>query len=127
MPKKPTILVVDDEPQILRAMQDLLEDDCIVLAASSGQEGLLLIDQRPEICVILSDQRMPKMDGSEFFLRVQEKSTATRIMFSGFTDFGDLVRAINDGHIYAFVSKPFNLEELHRVLRSAFQLIGASE
>ena len=108
-----TILVVDDERNILKSIKRLLIDtDYRVLTAESGEKGLEAFDKH-EIQVVVSDYRMPQMDGVSFLSKVREKSPDTiRIILSGYADTGALVEAINDGHVYKFVAKPWNDQEL---------------
>lgn len=114
----PTVLVVDDEPAILDALEDLLEEDFRVLKASSGAQGLELL-QTNTVSVVLSDQKMPGMKGEEFLAKVAEGHVTTRVLLTGYTDFEDLVRAVNRGHIYAFVSKPWSPHQLRSLVRAA--------
>jgi PAS domain S-box-containing protein len=116
--ERPTILVVDDEQSILDALEDLLEDDFTILKATSGVEGLKLMDQHT-VSVVLSDQKMPGMKGEEFLARVAASHVTTRVLLTGYTDFEDLVRAVNRGHIYAFVSKPWSPHQLRSLVRMA--------
>ncbi len=116
--EQPTILVVDDEVLILEVLQDLLEDDFRVLTAINGMDGLKLLDEF-EVSVVLSDQRMPHMKGEEFLGKVAERSIATRILLTGYTDFEDLVQAVNRGHIYSFVPKPWSSPQLRSLVKSA--------
>lgn len=115
---QPTILVVDDEVLILEVLQDLLEDDFRVLTATSGTDGLKLLEEF-EVAVVLSDQRMPHMKGEEFLSRVAERWIATRILLTGYTDFEDLVQAVNRGHIYSFVPKPWSSPQLRNLVKTA--------
>src|SRR5215471_15290744 len=69
--KRPVVLIVDDEPEILIALTDLLEDAYDVLSASSGEQGLALLKQRSDVAVIVSDQRMPGMTGDVFLARAR--------------------------------------------------------
>ncbi len=114
----PTILIVDDEPAILDALEDLLEEDFRVLKANSGAQGLELL-QSNTVSVVLSDQKMPGMKGEEFLAKVAEGHVTTRVLLTGYTDFEDLVRAVNRGHIYAFVSKPWSPHQLRSLVRAA--------
>ncbi len=115
-----TVLVVDDEVPILDALADLLEDDFLVLTASNAAEGLKLLGEH-DVSVVLSDQRMPTMKGEEFLARVAERSIATRVLLTGYTDFEDLVQAVNRGHIYSFVSKPWSSVQLRSLVTRAVE------
>ncbi len=114
--KKERVLVVDDEPQVLVALEDLLDDSYVVLKSESPERALRLVEAEPDIAVILSDQRMPHMTGDEFFARLDGRSEATRIMVTGFADLSAVVRAVNDGKIFAYVTKPWNPEDLKLVV-----------
>lgn len=112
------ILVVDDEPQILTAITDLLEDEFTVWTASDGPSALKLLGVQ-EMAVILSDQRMPGMTGAELLGRVRQVSDATRVLVTGYSDLDALVKAVNLGQIHAYLSKPWNPLELKVVVRTA--------
>lgn len=92
-----------------------------VLLAGSGQEGLDIL-RKEKIDLILCDQRMPEMSGFEV-LRIakEEYPEVLRIMLSGYSDFESLVKTINEGEIYRFLSKPWDTEELIKVITSALE------
>jgi len=104
---KPTVLVVDDEPQILESIHDLLEDDFDVVASTDAAEAVQFL-KNAQITVILADQRMPKLTGGEFLAKAREISDATRILITGYVDIDALIRAINDGQIHSYVPKPWD-------------------
>ncbi len=106
--RRERVLLVDDEPQVLVALEDLLADDFVVLTASSAERALDLVAEEPEIAVIISDQRMPKMNGADLFVRLNSLCEATRILVTGFADLDAVVRAVNEGQIYAYVPKPWD-------------------
>ena len=116
---KPTVLVVDDEPQILESIHDLLEDDFDVVASTDASEAVELL-KNAQIAVILADQRMPKLTGGEFLAKAREISDATRILITGYVDIEALIRAVNDGQIHSYVPKPWDPASLKvTVLRAA--------
>ncbi|MGE5504132.1 MAG: ATP-binding protein [Actinomycetota bacterium] len=117
-PAKDCVLVVDDEPQILTAITDLLEDEFAVWTAGDGESALEIL-RGQEMAVILSDQRMPGLTGAEFLGRAREISDATRVLVTGYSDLDALVRAVNLGQIHAYLSKPWNPLELKVVVRTA--------
>lgn len=117
-PGKESVLVVDDEPQILTAITDLLEDEFSVWTASDGPTALKILEMQ-EMAVILSDQRMPGMSGAEFLGLAREISDATRVLVTGYSDLDALVKAVNLGQIHAYLSKPWNPLELKVVVRTA--------
>ena len=119
--KRHTILIVDDEPDILDSLQLSLEQDYDVLTATNGAEGLGMMDGR-EVALIISDQRMPKMTGVEFLAKAMEISPRTvRMMLTGFADFDAIVEAINQGRIYRYISKPWEPRDLEMDVRRAVE------
>ncbi|MAE95489.1 MAG: two-component system response regulator [Deltaproteobacteria bacterium] len=117
----PTVLFVDDEVNILKALQRLLRHEgWTVLTASRGQEALELL-QKHETQVVVSDQRMPEMSGVELLSCVRERHpNLVRMMLTGYTEINVAVDAINHGEIYRLITKPWNDEELKATLRQAF-------
>lgn len=112
------VLIVDDEPGILTSVADLLEDLFEVHLASNGQEALAILQQQP-IAVLVTDQRMPGMAGDELLAEAAARSQATRVLFTGYSDLNAVVRAVNRGHIYAYVAKPWEPMELRLTLARA--------
>ena len=119
---RPTLLVVDDEIGITNALKRTLRREGYrVLTAGSALEGLELLAKH-EVQVILSDQRMPQMNGTEFLSRVRELYPDTiRIVLSGYTDLETITEAINRGAIYKFLTKPWDDDLLREQLREAFR------
>ncbi|HTQ04831.1 MAG TPA: response regulator [Polyangiaceae bacterium] len=116
---KNSVLLVDDEPQVLVALEDLLSDEFTVFKAQSPHAALDLVEHEPGIAVVLTDQRMPGMTGDELLTRVHEASNATRMLVTGFADLGAVIRAVNEGRIFAYVTKPWNPDELQIMVRKA--------
>jgi len=115
------VVVVDDEPDILRAFTFNYGDEFAVLTAESGAGGLQLL-QAHDPAVIVADQRMPAMSGVEFLARSMEiRPDANRIVLTGYTDIDAIVRAINTSRIYRYVTKPWESEELRLTLRRAIE------
>ncbi len=116
------LLLVDDEPNILRALKRLLRrDGYSITTANSGKEGLECIKQQ-DFGVIVSDQRMPEMNGTEFFAQAKEIAPDTvRIILSGYTDLKSITNSINEGAIYKFFTKPWDDEQLKENVRKAFE------
>jgi CheY-like chemotaxis protein len=120
MSTRPRILVVDDEEAILETMTFTFEDDYEVSTSSSAREALALLERDGPVAVVISDQRMPEMTGVEFLARVFALHPATvRIILTGFADMDAIIRAINDGHVYAYITKPWEPEQLKQVVRRA--------
>ena len=115
------VLVVDDEPDILRAFAFNYGDDFQVLTAESGARGLALLETH-EPAVIVADQRMPAMSGTDFLERSMVlRPDAVRIILTGYTDIDAIVQAINRSRIYRYVTKPWESEELRLTLRRAVE------
>jgi GAF domain-containing protein/class 3 adenylate cyclase/ActR/RegA family two-component response regulator len=117
---KPKILVVDDEPDNLDLLYRTFYRDYKVLRATSGPAALDLLASEGDVSVIISDQRMPMMSGTEFLsLTATQYPDIIRIILTGYTDVEDLVEAINAGKVFKYVTKPWEAEELKAVVRQA--------
>ena len=117
--KKHTLLVVDDEPDVCDSVHDLLRREFRVLKANSGQEAFRLM-QEEEIHLIMTDQRMPQITGVELLTRVKSRNPqAVRMLFTGYADLESIIAAINQGHIFQFLKKPWQAEELEAAVRHA--------
>jgi CheY-like chemotaxis protein len=118
--KKAKMLVVDDEPDNLDLLYRTFRRDFQVLKAESGVRALELLALEGEVAVIISDQRMPEMKGTEFLSRtVPQFPDTMRIILTGFTDVEDLVEAINSGQVYKYITKPWDPNELKAVVQRA--------
>ncbi len=116
---KERILLVDDEPQVLVALEDLLGDDFSVTKTASPEEALLIVEQDHGIAVVVSDQRMPKMTGDELLAKLAATSDARKILVTAFADLSAVIRAVNNGKIFAYVTKPWNADDLVMKVRKA--------
>jgi response regulator RpfG family c-di-GMP phosphodiesterase len=116
-----TVLLVDDEENILKALQRLLMDEDIEIeTATSGEAGLEKLRTLTNVGLIISDQRMPGMNGAEFLGRSQEIAPlALRILLTGYSDITATIEAINRGGASRYLSKPWNDDELVQVVRDA--------
>lgn len=114
MTERVKVLFVDDEENILRAITRLfLDSDYDILTAPSGQEGLRVLEAGPPVHVVISDYRMPVMNGVEFLrLAARKWRDPVRILLSGYADTPSVFRAIDEGFIYRFIPKPWNDDEL---------------
>ena len=118
--KKPRMLVVDDEPDNLDLLYRTFRREYQVLRAESGVQALEVLQNEGEVAVIISDQRMPEMTGTEFLSKtVPEFPDTVRIILTGFTDVEDLVQAINAGQVYRYITKPWDPDELKAVVQRA--------
>jgi len=119
-PQKPKMLVVDDEPDNLDLLYRTFRRDFNVLRAESGIIALEVLATEGEVAVIISDQRMPEMKGTEFLSKtVPQFPDTMRIILTGFTDVEDLVEAINSGQVYKYITKPWDPNELKVVVQRA--------
>lgn len=115
---KPLILVVDDEPRILDSIRDLLDENFEVVATTDAREALHLL-RGSAFVAILVDQRMPGLTGDQFLSRAQSLSDAARILITGYADISAVIRAVNDGQIFTYVSKPWEPAELRGTVLKA--------
>ncbi|EKQ70982.1 signal transduction histidine kinase [Leptolyngbyaceae cyanobacterium JSC-12] len=117
---KPKILVVDDEPDNLDLLYRTFYREFKVLRAENGPAALDILANEGDIAVIISDQRMPYMSGTEFLsLTATQYPDIIRIILTGYTDVEDLVEAINSGKVFKYVTKPWNDSELKAVVHQA--------
>lgn len=117
---KPKLLVIDDEPDNLDLLFRTFYREYQVFRANSGLEALELLDREGEVAVIISDQRMPIMSGTEFLSQMAVKYPDTmRIILTGYTDVEDLVEAINTCKVFKYVTKPWDEAELKNVVSQA--------
>ena len=110
--EKRTVLFVDDEQKILRSLKrGLMDESYKSLFANSGQEALEIL-KKNEVHVLVTDMRMPEMSGLEL-LRIVKKEYPhiVRMVLSGYTQVNTLLTAINQGEIFKFITKPWQLEE----------------
>ena len=119
-----TLLVVDDEENILSSLVRLFsdEDGFDVIAKSSATDALAILEDRP-VDIIISDMRMPIMDGATFLAQAAQRWPDTaRMLLTGFSDMDSTVRAINEGHISHYISKPWDDDDLVDKVKNALEL-----
>jgi DNA-binding NtrC family response regulator len=119
-----TILVVDDEAQVRRALSRVLQAAGYqVLVAESGEEALQILQEKP-VQLLISDNTMPGMQGIDLLKQVRERYPhVVRIMLTGDADPETPVRSINEGEVYRFLRKPWNNSDLRTIVHFAFELI----
>ena len=118
-PTRHCLLIVDDEPHVCDSVHDLLRREFRVLKANSAEEGYRIM-QEEEVHIVMSDQRMPQITGVELLTKVKARyPQAIRMLFTGFADLESIIAAINQGHIYQFMKKPWQPEELIAAVRQA--------
>ena len=117
---KPKILVVDDELDNLDLLYRTFRRDYKVLKTDNGTDALEILGQENDVAVIISDQRMPNMSGTELLRLTAAKYPNTiRIILTGYTDVEDLVDAINAGKVFKYVTKPWDTSELQAIVKQA--------
>jgi DNA-binding NtrC family response regulator len=116
---KHCLLIVDDEPDVCDSVHDLLRREFRVLKAHSAHEGCRIM-QEEEVHMVMSDQRMPQITGVELLTSVKTRyPQAVRMLYTGYADLDSIIAAINQGHIYQFIKKPWQPEELLDAVRQA--------
>lgn len=128
--RRQTVLIVDDEEDIRDSLQALFEtclEDVAVVTAASGQAALDVLEREP-IDLIISDYKMPGMNGLEFLGRaIKTRPTIPRILVTAFPDLEIAIRAINEANIENFFTKPFEAEQVLAVVRSLLHEQRAQE
>lgn len=119
--EKPGILYVDDEEKSLKYFKRAFEDSFHVFTASSAESGLKILNECPTgIGLVLSDQRMPTVTGVQFLSSVRDRfPEKVRILTTAYSDLQSAIQAVNDGHIYQYVVKPWDFESLNIMLLRA--------
>src|SRR5918911_2964995 len=123
------VLCVDDEPNVLEGLRRTLGGHYRVRTAVGGAAGLEAIEREGPFAVVVSDLRMPEMDGVAFLSRVRQRSPDTvRVLLTGQADLDAAIAAVNEGHIFRFLSKPCAQPVLFQALAAAeeqYRLITA--
>jgi CheY-like chemotaxis protein len=117
-----TVLCVDDEENILNAMKRLLrKENYRLVTARNGTEGLEIL-RKENVHLVISDQRMPGMSGVEFLARIKEEyPDIIRIVLTGYTEVDSIMESINKGHIFKFILKPWNDQNLRLEIRQGLE------
>ncbi len=120
--KPATLLFVDDEPNILSALRRLFRPlGYKIHTAEGGAEGLALLEQEP-VDLVISDMRMPNMDGAQFLEQVRQKWPDTmRILLTGYADVSSTIAAINKGEIYRYIAKPWDDNDITLLVKHALE------
>lgn len=116
------ILCVDDEEAVLKSLRRCFRNsNYTVLTALNGIDGLEIL-KKNHVDLIICDQRMPEMSGTDFLIKVTNTyPDIIKIMLSGYQDFNNLVNAINEGDVYKFITKPWNNDELKEIVRLSLE------
>jgi CheY-like chemotaxis protein len=121
-PPRPRVLCVDDEVAVLEGLRLNLHRAFDCVSASGGAEGLALVERGPAFAVILSDMRMPGMDGATFLARARELAPDTvRVLLTGHADVESAMAAVNQGQIFRFLTKPCPPDQVRATLEQAAQ------
>ena len=116
------VLVVDDEPDVLSSVHDLLRMSYEVVTCQRPSEALDHLKTASDIAVILSDQRMPGMTGVQLLQQAQAiRPETTRLLFTAYAEIRTVIDAINEGHVFRYITKPWEPEELESVIRQAVE------
>ncbi|RMH17180.1 MAG: hybrid sensor histidine kinase/response regulator [Gemmatimonadetes bacterium] len=117
---KPRVLCVDDEPEVLRGLRTVLRRRFDVHTAESGREGLALLSEQGPFAVVVSDMKMPEMDGAAFLAAVKDRAPdTTRVLLTGEASLSAAVAAVNSGQIFRFLLKPCPADTLVQALEDA--------
>lgn len=115
------IMIVDDEPANLRTLLRLFRQEYQVITAESGAEALTLLQQH-DVALMISDQRMPQMTGTELMKKaVEVRPQMVKILLTGYTDIGALIESINSGLVYRYLTKPWNNDDLQLTVARALE------
>jgi len=119
---QPVIMIVDDEPPVRELLTEALSrEPWEILCAGTAEEALAILEQEP-VDVVLSDEKMPGLSGSEFLTIVRRQFPHTiRMILTGHASLESAIRAINEGEIYRFFTKPCNMVDLIVTIRQALQ------
>ena len=119
MSSKASVLFVDDEVHVVNLLKVMFRNDYQVFTATSGEDALDIIHAE-KIDVIVSDQRMPNMLGTELLSRAKVISPGSmRILLTGYSDLAAMIGSVNEGEIYRFINKPWKNEEIRAIIRDA--------
>ncbi len=114
------VLLVDDEPNVLSGLKDILRKYFNIYTATGAADGLKILSAAGPFAVVVSDMRMPEIDGAQFLSEVKERySDSVRILLTGQADTESASRAVNEGGVYRFLTKPCPPEELIDIVSKA--------
>jgi serine/threonine-protein kinase len=121
------VLCVDDEPMVLSSLQRVLKERCEVTTATSGVHALKLLEKE-RFEVLVSDQRMPGMSGTEFLAAARQQSpSSVRILLTGYADMLAIVDSVNQGEVFRYLTKPWKNADLLGTVLAAAQAARASQ
>ncbi len=115
------LLIIDDEIEITKALTRQFRRDYNVFSTTNAEEGFAILEKE-NIQVVLSDQRMPGMTGTDFFSKIKDKyPDALKLLLTGYSDIEAVINAINEGQVFRYVTKPWNPTELDGIVKEAFE------
>ena len=118
---KATLLIVDDEPDSLEPMRLILEGHYRILTATNGDKALALLESE-RVEMIIADQRMPGMSGVELLTRIRETHPGiVRLILTAYTDFDAMITAINEGQVYRYIIKPWDVNDMRLTIQQALE------
>ncbi len=118
---KYNLLIIDDEVEITKALTRQFRRDYNVFSTTNAEEGFAILE-RENIQVVLSDQRMPGMTGTDFFSKIKDKyPDALKLLLTGYSDIEAVINAINEGQVFRYVTKPWDPAELDSIVKEAFE------
>jgi len=119
---KHRILIVDDEPHILSSLRRILEsEDKEIFTAQDAESGWNLLQEKGEMELVISDNKLPGMLGIDFLIKVKRLYPDTiRILITGYPDLNSAMDAINRAHIWRYILKPIEVEELKILVKQSF-------
>jgi DNA-binding NtrC family response regulator len=124
VPHRPTLLVVDDEQNVLEVLTRMFDKSCDVITAHSATEALATLRTR-RVDLMITDQRMPDMTGTELIAQGRlEGIEVTTILLTAYSHPQDLIAAINQGHVYRFVAKPWDIADLTQTVKNALEVVA---
>ena len=119
--EKPELLIVDDEVNTLIVFKSFLEDNYCVQTAENAGDALEIFE-KDKIDLVIADQRMPGMSGVDMLCRMKELNPdCIRIILTAYADFSAVLQAVNEGDVYKFVLKPWNLDEMSSTIKQALE------
>ncbi|CAN5510266.1 hypothetical protein BH10BAC3_BH10BAC3_26470 [soil metagenome] len=125
--EKINVLYVDDELNNINSFRATFRKDYNVFTALSGIVGLEILKEHT-IHIIITDQRMPDMTGVEFLVEVlKEYSDPVRILLTGYTDINAVIDAVNKGHIYYYLNKPWDEQQLRIIIKNGYEIFRLRE
>lgn len=120
---KQKMLIIDDEVENLNLLRRTFIREYSVYSADNAKDALIILNEKPGISLIISDQRMAEMTGTEFFKTIaKDRPDIMKILLTAYTDMEALVEAINEGQIYKYITKPWDPEELKLTIKRAFEV-----